>query len=168
MATKFVPRLLTNEEKKWRVWVSGTDGWSQERPTLSLEGCNRRRHLGLVLRHINQTSVLSIIKARPLHVRRERGISPRASRVCSWSFSNSEDTHHQEFVPPSQMVNQHYYPDMSQCLRECGRSAVNEQFALRNNVSRSHKVPYCHFRFGWNSCNFAGNYICWNNVLTTL
>jgi hypothetical protein len=106
MATKFVPRLLTYEEKQWRVWVSGTDGWSQERPTFSLEGCNRRRHLGLVLRHINQTSVLPIIKARPFHVRRERCISGRTSRVCSWSFSNSEGTLHQEFVPPGQMVNQ--------------------------------------------------------------
>jgi hypothetical protein len=53
IATKFVPPLLTDEEKQWRVWVSGIEGWSKERPTLSLQCCNRRRHLDLVLRHIN-------------------------------------------------------------------------------------------------------------------
>jgi hypothetical protein len=168
MATKFVPRLLTDEEKQWRVWAPGNDGWSQERPTLSLEGCNRRRHLGLVLRHVNLTPVLSITKARHLHVRRERAISGRTWRVSSWSFSNSEDTLRKEFVPPDQMVNQHYYRKMSQRLWECGRSAVSEQCALRNNAARSHKVPCCHFRVRWNSCRFAGNYVCQNKVLTTL
>lgn len=52
-------------------------------------------------------AVLTLEKARPLHIQSKASRSKLKSTLVI--FFHSENTVHQEFAPPSQTVNQHYY-----------------------------------------------------------
>jgi hypothetical protein len=108
-----VPQLLTDEQKLRHMFLC------QE---LFYEVRNDQNFLsriitGLLLLPRNQTAVLSVRKP-VLSTPEESKANQVEHHKHGGDLFDCEGIDHQEFVPPTQTVNQHCYWEVSQCLRE--------------------------------------------------